>query len=112
MIEPWFDPNAYAWIPGTALGVLLGLWGSVAGVLASRGKARGLVLGSAFVLMLASLACLALSIWAFIVGQPYGVGYGLGLPGVLGTLLLPCLAPVMRSRYRQAETQRLQAKDL
>ena len=42
MSEPWFDPNRYAWIPGTALGVLGGILGSMAGVLAPRGRAKGL----------------------------------------------------------------------
>ena len=38
MNEPWFDPNSYAWIPGTLLGTLSGLWGALVGTLAPRGK--------------------------------------------------------------------------
>jgi hypothetical protein len=45
MTEPWFDPNLYAWIPGTALGIAGGVLGSLGGVLAPRGRARGVVLG-------------------------------------------------------------------
>jgi hypothetical protein len=45
-------------------------------------------------------------------GQPYGVWYGLGLPGLIGPLVLGPLWFIMRVRYREAETQRLAAKDL
>ena len=34
----WFDPVRYAWIPGTALGLWGGLEGTLAGLLAPRGK--------------------------------------------------------------------------
>jgi hypothetical protein len=40
MAERWFDAMQWAWLPGTLLGVLGGLWGSLAGVLAPKGKAR------------------------------------------------------------------------
>jgi RHS repeat-associated protein len=36
MNDPWFNENLYSWIPGTALGVLGGLWGGLAGTLAPR----------------------------------------------------------------------------
>ena len=39
MSEPWFDANSYAWIPGTLLGTLGGLWGALVGTL--RPGARG-----------------------------------------------------------------------
>ena len=45
MTEPWFDPNRYAWVFGTALGVLGGTLGSLAGSLAPRGKAKPLIMG-------------------------------------------------------------------
>ena len=32
MNEPWFDVNTMAWLPGTALGCLGGLWGSLLGM--------------------------------------------------------------------------------
>ena len=28
MSEPWFDPDFYAWIPGTVLGTPGGSWGA------------------------------------------------------------------------------------
>ena len=62
MNEPWFDANTYAWIPGTLLGVVVGLWGSLVGVLVPRGKAKPLVLGSLGLMLTACVICLALGV--------------------------------------------------
>jgi len=80
MNEPWFDPIYYAWIPGTLLGTLGGIWGSLIGTLAPRGKGKVAVLTSLGILLAASVAFLALGIMALVAGQPYGVWYGLLLP--------------------------------
>lgn len=112
MNEPWFDPNMYSWMPGTFLGVFAGLWGALAGTLASQGKARGLVMGLWAVLMTASAVLLVAGIIAVTQGQPYGVWYGLLLAGGIGVFVLGPLYFTIRMRYRQAEAQRLEAKDL
>jgi hypothetical protein len=112
MNEPWFDASLYAWIPGTLLGVLGGLWGSLVGILAPRGKAKSLVLGSLGLMLAASAGCLILGVLALLQHQPYGVWYGLILPGVLGLVLFPSLTPVVLMRYREAEARKMQARDL
>jgi hypothetical protein len=112
MTEPWFDPNLYAWIPGTFLGIIGGLWGALVGTLAPRGKAKGFVLASLGILLFASVACLALGVTALVVGQPYGVWYGLLLPGFIGLVVLGSLASLALLRYRQAEMRKIQARDL
>jgi len=112
MIEPWFDANHYAWIPGTLLGVLGGSWGSLVGILAPRGKAKRLVLGSLVLMLAACAACLALGVLALLRHQPYGVWYGLLFPGILGLILFPSLTPVVLMRYREAENRKMQARDL
>ncbi len=112
MTEPWFDPNLYAWIPGTLLGLVGGTLGAATGVLASRGRAQRLLLGS-YVVVIVACACLfAIGLVALLTGQPYGVWYGLGLPGLLGVIIVGALYPVVRQRYREAEARRLVAGDL
>ena len=112
MNEPWFDPNLYAWIPGTAFGCVAGLWGSAVGLCAQRGKAEGVVMAMGWCLAAVALAMLAVAVTAWALRQPYGIWYGLGLPGLLGTILLPSLMPVARNAYRQAQARRMQAADL
>lgn len=114
MPDPWFDPMYWAWLPGTALGVVGGLWGSLAGFLARRNPA--LVIGALWLWFLASVALLVAGLVALTQGQPYGVWYGLGFPGLLGTILgavfLTALAPALRDAHRQEEERRMQARDL
>jgi hypothetical protein len=110
--EPWFDPNRYAWIFGTALGIMGGVLGSLAGTLAPRGKAKPLVMGLFGLTLVACALMLAAGVIAFLGGQPYGIWYGLGLPGALGLLVMGGLMPVVQMRYREAEQRRLTARDL
>src|SRR5690349_10758975 len=77
MIEPWFDPNYYAWIPGTLFGVIGGCMGALVGCLAPRGRARSLVLGAWFSFLALAFALLVAGIIALANGQPYGVWFGL-----------------------------------
>ncbi|MBI4189940.1 MAG: hypothetical protein HY525_05315 [Betaproteobacteria bacterium] len=112
MAEPWFDPNLYAWIPGTLLGVAGGLMGGLAGTLVPRGKAKTLVLGMFWSYIVGSALLLAVAVVAYVQGQPYGIWYGLGLPGVIGVLVVGGLLPVIERGYRDAEIRRIGAHDL
>ena len=112
MNEPWFDPNVWSWLPGTLSGVLTGGYGAFAGWLAPRGAARKWVLGAHCALLALSAAMLVFAIAAFLAGQPYGIWYGFGLPGVVGAGLLTLRYPVIRQRYRDAELRRSMAADL
>ncbi|MSR60628.1 MAG: hypothetical protein EXS05_23815 [Planctomycetaceae bacterium] len=112
MTEPWFDPNVYSWIPGTVLGCLAGVWGTLVGLLARKGRAKTLLVTIAFVLLGASALLLLAGIVALATGQPYAVWYGLGLAGLIGVLVLGINTPVMLHAYRQAEQRKLTAGDL
>jgi uncharacterized membrane protein len=112
MTQPWFDPNQYAWIPGTAYGVVAGLMGGLVGWLAPRGRARGFILRAWFTLWFVAIALLVVGTVALINGQPWGVWYGLLLPGVIGTLVVGGNSLVILKRYREVEERRLAAKDL
>lgn len=112
MSEPWFDPNHYGWIPGTAFGVAAGLWGGAVGLLAPRGRARGVVLGLTWLFMACAVILLAAALVAWRDGQPYGVWYGLGLPGAIGLAVLGGNIPNVLRAYRSAELRQMEARDL
>jgi bacteriorhodopsin len=111
MNEPWF-PEMYAWLPGTLIGVLGGLWGASVGMLAPRGLAKPLVTGFYWVLLSASVVMLIAGIAALVSGQPYGVWYGLGLAGMIGVIVLGANGFTMYAVYRRAEQRKMQARDM
>lgn len=113
MNDPWFNPNLYAWIPGTLYGALLGMvGGGVCGMLCAAGRAKRLVMAILSFFLVTGLLLLVTGITALCLGQPYGIWYGLLMPGVLGTILLPVMIPAIRQRYREAEERRMKAADL
>ena len=111
-VEPWFQNfGVVGGSIGGGIGVLGAVYGTVVGVLAPRGKGRPFV----FAMHWASLALgglfLIAGVTAVITGQPYGVWYSLLLPGLLLTVLMGTMTPVIKLRYRQAEHRRLQAEE-
>lgn len=111
--EPWFDPAAFgAWygaIAGGGGGALGGLLGAAAGLLAPRGRGRGLVVGGFRVAIGLGLCSLVFGLAALFAGQPYGIWFA---PALVG-LVLPgtgmALLPVIRRVYDVAEQRRLEA---
>ena len=112
MIQPWFDPNQYAWIPGTVYGCVAGILGGLVGWLVPRGKARRFILSAWIALWATGLALLAVGIAALLAGQPWGVWYGILLPGAIGALVVGGNLLVILKRYREVEQRRLSATDL
>ena len=112
MIEAWFDVNRYAWLPGTAYGVAAALMGGLVAWLVPRGRARSFILRAWFTLWAVAVALLIAGFVALAKGQPWGVWYGLLLPGAIGTLVVGANSVVILKRYREVEDRRLAAKDL
>ncbi len=112
MTQPWFDPNHYAWIPGTAYGVFVGLVAGLVGYLALHGRARRLALWTWFVMWALAVALLILGFIAMANGQPWGIWYGFLLPGAVGTLVVGMNSFVVLRKYHEVEQRRLAAKDL
>ncbi len=108
----WFDPATYAWIPGTAVGLLGALEGTLAGLLAPRGKAKLFVLGLHMTTLVACAGLLLVGFIAKLQQQPYGIWYGLGLPGLLGLVIFGALTPVLLRQYRAAEMRRSLRRDV
>lgn len=111
MNEPWFSPDYFAWIPGTVLGTLGGLWGGMLGSRAPAGKSPGLVLGSGWALWIASALLTVAGGVAWLSGQPAAVYENLGGAGLIGVVVMSVLLPVAKTVYRQAEQRRIQAVD-
>jgi hypothetical protein len=112
MTQPWFDPNLYSWIPGAALACLAAILACLAARLAPQGRARAFIVRAWIALWVACWILLAAGLVALGNHQPYGIWYGLLLPGVIGTLVLGGNLLVILKRYRDVEDRRLAAKDL
>ena len=98
MSDSW---PALMWLPGTLLGVGLGVLGACLGVQASRGELRR----SAVRLMLAAGAVSAVfvlvGVAALAAGQPRGLWYGFLLPGLIGLVAVGANLPVVMKRLRE-----------
>ncbi len=116
MAAPWFDPNTFGmWFGSIAGGVggsLGGILGALAGMLAPRGKGRPVVMGGFVVFLALGLASLAFGVVAIVNGQPYGIWYPPSLLGLILTLVMGGLLPVVRKRYAEAEARRLDASGI
>ncbi|MFA6271073.1 MAG: hypothetical protein WC657_07770 [Candidatus Paceibacterota bacterium] len=110
MNTPWFDPNL-AWIPGTALGIIGGLFGGTIGILMPFSRFKRRLIGMryiklAYILFLGwSAAMLFAGITALISEQPYGVWYGLGLAGLIGVVVFGSLFPLIFFLPKQIEAE-------
>ena len=112
MVEPWFDPNNYAWIPGTAYGIAAAWMGAVVGFNVPKGKKRGFILKAWFTLWAIAVVLMIAGVVAVAAGQPWGVWFAFLLPGVIGTLVVGANSVVIIRSYRVVEQRRLAAKDL
>ena len=110
MNAPWFDPHL-AWLPGTLLGILCGLFGSSIGVLfpLSSRKKRWIGLGflrmTYWLLLLCSAGFFLGGIVAFCAEQPDAIWYGLGLAGGIGLLVLGSVYAILFRLPKQIETE-------
>ena len=110
-MEPWFDANQYAWIPGTVYGCMAGVMGALVGVFVPRGKARRQICAAWAALWSVAILLLGAGLLALQSGQPWGIWYGLLLPGAIGTTVVGANFLVILKRYREVEQRRLAAKD-
>ena len=106
----WFGNRTMALV-GAIGGTLVGLWGGLIGFLASRGKARGFVLGSTTVLVVLGIASVIVGTVVLATGQPYGAYYPLLLVGAIIAVVFGNLRRVLPQRYGAMELKKMQALD-
>jgi hypothetical protein len=107
----WWGPRT-AGLAGAIMGSLIGCMGALIGVLAQKGRGRGLALGFLRTLLVLAAVALGSGMVAVLRSQPYEVFYPLLLCGVLGLGLPLYLLPVVRRRYEEVELRKLSARDL
>ncbi|MCY3723396.1 MAG: hypothetical protein OXG97_14330 [Candidatus Poribacteria bacterium] len=113
MDEPWIgNMGMVSGILGAAGGILGGVVGTLAGFFIPKGKAKKLVLGVDIFGFALSCLLLVVGIIAYLSGQPYGIWYGFGLCGLIGTPLYGMLFFVFRSEYRKVELRKSMSEDL
>ena len=89
----WFEPyfsGLVGGILGSSIGVLGGVWGTMAGAYSKKGKHKRLVLSLAILLIVFGVISLCTGVYALILRQPYHVWYPFILSGfILTVVLLP-----------------------
>ena len=96
----------------TGLGVLLGCIGALTGLLASRGRCRGLVMGIMRAMLVIGVAALAMGVVAVFKSQPFAVFFPLLLAGLIAAFLSLVLTSAIRRQYEQHELRKMQALDV
>ncbi len=116
MADPWFDPNTFgAWfgtVAGGGFGTLCGLLGATAGSLAPRGRGKYIIIPAWIMLICVGASIVLFGGYAWAVGQPWGIWYGPVLFGLILTVVMGSLLPMILARYRQAEHRRIDADGL
>jgi hypothetical protein len=114
-MTPWWTEEMAGLIGGIGgggLGTLGGLLGAAAGMLVPRGIGKRFILGSFGALAGVGAIALGAGIVGIAMGQPYYVWYPLLLGGLILSLVMGSLLPVMILGYRKMEARRMHAEDL
>lgn len=108
---PSFDGRNAA-LMGAIGGTAIGLWGALIGILASRGRARRFVLGSANTLLVVGIASLVAGVAAVATAKPYAVYYPLLLVGIILIVVFGKMRGNLSARYEQLELKKMQSMDV
>lgn len=108
--EPWWS-DSQAGLYGGIAGSVIGILGGVIGTLASRGKAKFFVLGTAWTMVIAGVFLVVVGLAARYLGQPYAVYYPLTLLGNIMALVMGINLPGLQKRYGQVELRKMNAQD-
>lgn len=116
MDTAWFDPNTFgAWfgvIVGGGGGTLGGLLGGLSGVLSPQGKGRRFILGAMLIYIVLGVLLAATGIVALFTGQPYAIWYPFLLTGIIFSVVVGAVFPIVRNNYKAAENRKIAAKSM
>jgi len=112
-MDPWFDSQTAGMI-GATIGVVLGagfggLGGGLGGPLAAVGKAKGLVLGVFGLGLAIGVGLILTGLVALVLGQPWHVWFVFLMPGVVMSVVMGGLLPMIRAQYARAEQRKMDA---
>ncbi|UCC68808.1 MAG: hypothetical protein JSV79_02445 [Armatimonadota bacterium] len=103
--------NLWVCIVGPLLGVMIGIYGGIAGSLLRRGRARRPVMAIGLFFLAACLGMAVGGVTTFLMGRPWMFAVPWLIVGGLAGLIFAPLLWDLRRRYDKAESQRLAAPD-
>jgi hypothetical protein len=106
----WWSPQQIGLIGGIG-GSVIGCFGALLGLLASKGKARSFVLATMKIFIALGILLTIAGFVAVVSSQPYAVWYALLLPGVILTLVFSLTLPSIQRRYDELEIRRMTSVD-
>ncbi len=108
--DAWWSERTGGFIGGIG-GTSLGCYASLLSILASRGRARALVLASWRILLLIGVFLLLTGLAAILLHQPYEVWFVLVLSGALLVGIAPARLRQVRRNYEELELRKISAAD-
>jgi hypothetical protein len=106
----WWSPQQIGLIGGIG-GSVIGCFGALLGLLASKGNARNFVLATMKIFIALGILLTIAGFVAVVSSQPYAVWYALLLPGVILTLIFSLTLPSIQRRYDELEIRRMTSVD-
>jgi hypothetical protein len=106
----WWLPQQAGLLGGIG-GALIGCFGGLIGLLASKGKARNFVLGAVKFFIALGILLIITGLVAMALKQPYAVWYALLLPGVILVLVFSLNLHSIQRRYDELEIRRMTSID-
>jgi hypothetical protein len=110
VVGSWWSPQQIGLIGGIG-GSVIGCFGALLGLLASKGKARTFVLTTMKIFIALGILLTIAGFVAVVSSQPYAVWYALLLPGVILTLVFSLTLPSIQRRYDELEIRRMTSVD-
>lgn len=102
MESTWYDPDTLAWLPGVVMGITAAVLGVLTSKHAPSASHPTLILGGWLLFKTAAVLLTIVGIVAAWTEQPYGIWYGLMLPGLIGIAVAYIVLPGIRRRYAGA----------